>query len=131
MGASWRLHNCAQHRVGQVSYHNQGRARVMAENKGLVRIYGHQEHGHLLAAEMLGPRVEHTAHLLSWSIQQRLTELNLEVAGEQGAAWGGARVGPKFARQAMAGYLGGRATTIYGGASEVQKDVIAKNVFHI
>lgn len=65
------------------------------------------------------------------AIQQRLTELNLEVAGEQGAAWGGARVGPKFARQAMAGYLGGRATTIYGGASEVQKDVIAKNVFHI
>jgi alkylation response protein AidB-like acyl-CoA dehydrogenase len=31
----------------------------------------------------------------------------------------------------MSSYLGGRATTIYGGASEVQKDVIAKNVLGI
>jgi hypothetical protein len=28
----------------------------------------------------------------------------------------------------MGGYLASRAYTIYGGASEVQKDVIAKNV---
>jgi alkylation response protein AidB-like acyl-CoA dehydrogenase len=31
----------------------------------------------------------------------------------------------------MSGYLSSRAYTIYGGASEVQKDVIAKNVLGI
>lgn len=63
-------------------------------------------------------------------IQQRIQELNLEAAGIYAAAWG-MPVGHKFARGAMSGYLGGRATTIYGGASEVQKDVIAKNVLDL
>lgn len=61
-------------------------------------------------------------------IQQRVQELNLEAAGVYAAVWGGKGAGHAFARGAMSGYLGGRATTIYGGASEVQKDVIAKNV---
>ncbi|MEX0943905.1 MAG: acyl-CoA dehydrogenase family protein [Pseudomonadales bacterium] len=61
-------------------------------------------------------------------IQQRLQELNIEAAGIFGAVWGNGTAGPKFARGATGAYLGGRATTIYGGASEVQKDVISKNV---
>jgi alkylation response protein AidB-like acyl-CoA dehydrogenase len=60
-------------------------------------------------------------------IQQRISELNLEAAGVYAAAWG-EQVGPGFARAATSAYLGTRATTIFGGASEVQKDVIAKNV---
>ncbi|MCB1643879.1 MAG: acyl-CoA dehydrogenase family protein [Pseudomonadales bacterium] len=60
-------------------------------------------------------------------IQQRISELNLEAAGVYGAAWGNP-VGHSFAKGATSAYLGARATTIYGGASEVQKDVIAKNV---
>ena len=60
-------------------------------------------------------------------IQQRVSELNLEAAGIYAAAWGPA-AGPGFARGATSAYLGTRATTIFGGASEVQKDVIAKNV---
>jgi alkylation response protein AidB-like acyl-CoA dehydrogenase len=60
-------------------------------------------------------------------IQQRTQKLTLEAAGVFGTAWG-KPVGPSFAREAMGGYLGGRAATIYGGASEVQKDVIWKNV---
>ncbi|MEX2327078.1 MAG: hypothetical protein WD558_05060, partial [Pseudomonadales bacterium] len=60
--------------------------------------------------------------------QQRLQELNIEAAGIFGAVWGTGTAGPKFARGATGAYLGGRATTIYGGASEVQKDVISKNV---
>ena len=63
-------------------------------------------------------------------IQQRVSELNLEAAGIYAAAWG-APVGPDFARGATSAYLGTRATTIYGGASEVQKDVIAKNVLDL
>ena len=64
-------------------------------------------------------------------IQQRISELNLEAAGMFGTAWGLHSPGPGFARGATQHYLGGRATTIYGGASEVQKDVIAKNVLGI
>ena len=65
------------------------------------------------------------------AMQQKLAELNLEMAGEHAAAWGGTQVGESYARTVMGGYLGGRASTIYGGASEVQKDVIAKNVLDI
>ncbi len=59
--------------VGCVSYADQGRARVMGRNAGVVRIYADRECGALLGAEMFGPRVEHTAHLLAWAIQSRLT----------------------------------------------------------
>jgi len=64
-------------------------------------------------------------------IQQRIQKLTVEAAGLYAAAWGGAPVGPKFARGGMGGYLASRAYTIYGGASEVQRDVIAKNVLGI
>jgi alkylation response protein AidB-like acyl-CoA dehydrogenase len=63
-------------------------------------------------------------------IQQRIQKLTVEAGGIYSAAWG-APVGHKFARGGMAGYLASRAYTIYGGASEVQKDVIAKNVLGI
>ena len=64
-------------------------------------------------------------------IQQRISKLTVEAAGIYAANWGSKPVGVKFGRNATAGYLGGRANTIYGGASEVQKDVIAKNVLGI
>ena len=64
-------------------------------------------------------------------IQQRITELNLEASGIFAAPWGMSSPGPGFARGAVNSYLGGRATTIYGGASEVQKDVISKNVLDL
>jgi alkylation response protein AidB-like acyl-CoA dehydrogenase len=64
-------------------------------------------------------------------IQQRIQKLTVEAGGIYSAAWGGKPVGPSFARSGMGGYLSSRAYTIYGGASEVQKDVIAKNVLGI
>ena len=64
-------------------------------------------------------------------IQQRITKLGVEAAGPAAAAWGATTVGPQFARGATSSYLSARAYTIYGGASEVQKDVIAKNVLGI
>jgi alkylation response protein AidB-like acyl-CoA dehydrogenase len=36
--------------------------------------------------------------------------------------------GPSFAKGGTAGYLNSRYFTIYGGASEVQKDIVAKKV---
>jgi hypothetical protein len=64
-------------------------------------------------------------------IQQRIQKLTVEAGGIFSAAWGDRPVGPGFARSGMGGYLASRAYTIYGGASEVQKDVIAKNVLGI
>lgn len=61
------------HAIGQVSFENQGRARVMLRNRGLVRVYGEAPTCRLLGAEMLGPGVEHMAHLLAWAVQQRMT----------------------------------------------------------
>lgn len=62
--------------IGQVDYDDQGRAKVMAVNAGRVRIYGDATDGRLLGAELFGPRVEHTGHLLAWAIQSRMTVLD-------------------------------------------------------
>jgi dihydrolipoamide dehydrogenase len=73
VGESFSSMNCSDNRVGEVDYGDQGRARVMNQHRGRVRIYGEAGTGLLLGAEMVGPRVEHTAHLLAWAIQQKLT----------------------------------------------------------
>jgi dihydrolipoamide dehydrogenase len=59
--------------TGEVSFEDQGRARVMLVNQGLLRVYGEQGSGLLLGAEMIGPDNEHLAHLLAWAIQMRMT----------------------------------------------------------
>ena len=64
-------------------------------------------------------------------MQQTLQELTLEAAGIYGAPWGHKKVGLKFGRSAMEMYLNGRPATIYGGCSEVQRDVIAKRVLGV
>ena len=61
-------------------------------------------------------------------LQQRVQKLTVEAGGLYSAAAGKTGTGPTFAREGMESYLGGRAATIYGGASEVQRDVIWKNV---
>ena len=59
--------------IGSVDYGDQGRARVMDRAAGIVHVYADRSDGRLLGAEMLGPRVEHTAHLLAWAAQQSLS----------------------------------------------------------
>jgi dihydrolipoamide dehydrogenase len=59
--------------VGQVDFSDQGRSRVMAKNRGVLRVYGEQGTGRFLGAEMIGPAAEHIGHLLAWSVQHRLT----------------------------------------------------------
>ena len=59
--------------VGEVAFEDQGRARVMRVNRGLLRVYGERDTGRLLGAEMIGPAAEHLGHLLAWSIDGRLT----------------------------------------------------------
>lgn len=59
--------------IGEASYDDQGRARVMGQNRGIVRLYADRRDQRLIGAELFGPAVEHTGHLLAWSVQQQLT----------------------------------------------------------
>jgi dihydrolipoamide dehydrogenase len=68
-----KLGSCGCFETGTVSFEDQGRSRVMLKNKGLLHIYAEQGTGRLLGAEMIGPQVEHLAHLLAWAHQNRMT----------------------------------------------------------
>ncbi len=69
-------------------------------------------------------------------IQQRLTELTLEMAGHYGAPYFRSfgegdnehAVGPVWANKAAPTYYNARKTTIYGGSNEIQRNIIAKMV---
>ena len=59
--------------AGQVSFEDQGRARILLRNKGLMNVYAEAATGRFLGAEMLAPGGEHLAHLLAWALQNRMT----------------------------------------------------------
>lgn len=59
--------------IGGVSFSDQGRAKIMRQNNGLLRVYGHKKTGKLLGAEMIAPDGEHMAHLLAWATFKELT----------------------------------------------------------
>lgn len=61
------------HAIGEASFEDQPRARMIGRNKGLMRIYAETPSGALLGAEMFGPEVEHLAHLLAWAVQMGMT----------------------------------------------------------
>ena len=68
-----RLGDCSCFEIGIVSFEDQGRSRVMLENKGLLHIYARHGSGKFLGAEMIGPSAEHLAHLLAWAHQNQMT----------------------------------------------------------
>ncbi len=60
-------------------------------------------------------------------IGQERAELLLEIMGSQGLGW----EGEGFTRDELdtiRGWLGGKATTIYGGSAEIQNNIISKRV---
>jgi dihydrolipoamide dehydrogenase len=59
--------------IGAVDFSDQGRSRVILKNRGVLRVYAEHGTGLLLGAEMVGPRMEHVAHLLAWAHQKRMT----------------------------------------------------------
>lgn len=59
--------------TGQASFEDQGRARILLRNTGLLNVYGDLATGRFLGAEMLAPGAEHLAHLMSWALQSRMT----------------------------------------------------------
>lgn len=68
--AAIRAHALA---AGEVSFEDQGRARVMLRNRGHLRVYADPTTGRFLGAEMVGPDAEHIGHLLAWSLQAGMT----------------------------------------------------------
>jgi alkylation response protein AidB-like acyl-CoA dehydrogenase len=64
-------------------------------------------------------------------IQQALTELSMEIAGNYAharIAEGQPGVGPAFAARAAANYFNTRKVSIYGGSNEIQRNIIVKAV---
>ena len=59
--------------TGFISYEKQGRAIVLAKNKGAVEVYIDKTTRKLLGAELFVDSAEHMAHLLSWMIHQEVT----------------------------------------------------------
>jgi alkylation response protein AidB-like acyl-CoA dehydrogenase len=63
-------------------------------------------------------------------VMQERAELTLEVMGSQGLGWDG----EGFSAQELAAvrnWLGGKATTIYGGSAEIQSNIISKRILNL
>ncbi len=72
VGARWSELDPATTAVGKVDFAPVGRALIMGRNRGVIRLYADKISGHLLGAEMFCARAENLAHLLAWSIQQKM-----------------------------------------------------------
>ena len=72
---SQRLGSCDCFEIGEVSFENQGRSRVMLKNKGHMRVYAEHGTGLFLGAEFISPQAEHIAHLLAWAVQNKMLSL--------------------------------------------------------
>jgi dihydrolipoamide dehydrogenase len=70
VGSRWNELDPDSSAIGEIRFGPVGRALVMGKNKGILRVYGDQQSGRLLGAEMIGPQCEHLAHLLCWCIEQ-------------------------------------------------------------
>lgn len=54
---------------GALNFDDQGRARVVGRNAGLIHVYGERHTGRFLGAEMIAPSAEHLGHLLAWAVE--------------------------------------------------------------
>jgi dihydrolipoamide dehydrogenase len=63
--------------VGEARFADQGRARIMLRNAGLLRLCANREDGRLVGAELFAPEGEHLAHWLALAIHRRSTVFDL------------------------------------------------------
>ena len=70
----------ADYLIGEVSFDDQGRSRVMGVNCGLLRIYACQHSHKILGASMIAPDAEYIAHILATAISNNLTVTDLLAA---------------------------------------------------
>jgi dihydrolipoamide dehydrogenase len=77
VGAAWNELEHERIAVGEVRLGTVGRALIMGRNRGVLRVYADKTDGRILGAAMVAPAGEHLAHLIAWSIQQRLTVFDM------------------------------------------------------
>jgi alkylation response protein AidB-like acyl-CoA dehydrogenase len=91
----------------------------------------------LTASAAASPAEASSLKIFATETAQRITELYVELAGRGAAPWPDRRFAgwrdlapgvPGFAASWTASYLFERAQTIYGGATEVQKNIIWKMI---
>ena len=63
--------------VGQMPIGPVGRALIMGQNKGVIRLYAEKNGGRMLGASLCAPRGEHLGHALAWALRQELTVFDL------------------------------------------------------
>lgn len=73
VGASWTEVKDLDVVMGEASFEDVGRAKIMGEAKGMVRIYADRKDGRLLGACLCAPEGEHLAHLLTLAIERDMT----------------------------------------------------------
>ncbi|MBL3526428.1 MAG: dihydrolipoyl dehydrogenase [gamma proteobacterium endosymbiont of Lamellibrachia anaximandri] len=59
--------------IGEVRLNPVGRAMIMGQNRGIIRVYGDKTTGRILGVEMISVRGENLGHLLNWAITQELS----------------------------------------------------------
>jgi len=77
VGATLSSLNEAEVAIGEIDFAPVGRALILGNNRGLLRLYVRKADGLLLGANMCCVRGEHLAHLLAWSIEQGLTVFDM------------------------------------------------------
>jgi alkylation response protein AidB-like acyl-CoA dehydrogenase len=79
--------------------------------------------------ETLGPDVS-ILKIVATATYQKITELTLETAAEQGVQRGEGTYGNEKL-DALSGFYMSRPSTIYGGSSEIQRNILAKHVLDL
>ncbi|EGW55673.1 dihydrolipoyl dehydrogenase [Candidatus Endoriftia persephonae] len=72
-GARYDELDLATTAIGEVKLAPVGRAMIMGQNRGVIRVYADKASGKMLGSEMISVRGENLAHLLNWAITQGLT----------------------------------------------------------
>jgi alkylation response protein AidB-like acyl-CoA dehydrogenase len=92
------------------------------------------------ATSEVAGRTASVLKIIGGELMQQITETRLELAGldalphQSEAIQVGStaeEIGPEWALTTMPLYLNTRATTIYGGSNEIQKDIIAKTILQL
>ncbi|MCU7814662.1 MAG: dihydrolipoyl dehydrogenase [Candidatus Thiodiazotropha sp. (ex Rostrolucina anterorostrata)] len=73
VGASYSDLDLQKTAIGEVKLAPVGRAQIMGQSRGIIRVYGDKSTGIILGSEMITTRGENLAHLLNWAISQQLT----------------------------------------------------------
>jgi len=73
VGGGFQSMQAGSFATGEVSFEDQGRSRILLQNKGLLHVYADPDSERFLGAEMLAPAAEHLAHLLAWALQNKMS----------------------------------------------------------